>query len=386
METTVLLVDDHAVFRMGLKLLLADEMDMQVIGAAGDGMTAISQVQELSPDVVVMDIAMPDMDGIEATRRIKSEFPKTNIIALSIHGEKDFVEAMLHAGATGYVLKESALEDLIPCIHTVRRGKVFLSDSIKDVVVSQYMNRLADTGPLGDKASGSTLLASKLHHPRITRNTVLRTRLIEQLEEGRDQPLTLVSAPAGYGKSTLLGQWLEQCDLPSAWLSLDERDNDLRLFVTYLVEAVRSQFPEALRETSILVKTPNLPPLHVLARTLVNDLDRLPQRFILVLDDYHRIDEPAIHELLGELLRHPPQSLHLVLSSRTDPSLDLLQLRAYRQMGEVRAQGLSFTVEETMAYLENSCGVISRGTDRQGDRGEDRGLGDGPAPDYPLRA
>ncbi|MGD2048045.1 MAG: response regulator [Chloroflexota bacterium] len=357
MDTSILLVDDHIVFRMGLKLLLADEADIQVVGEADDGQTAIAQVEELSPNIVVMDIAMPNMDGIEATRYIKSEFPQTNIIALSIHGEKDFVEQMLQAGATGYVLKESAPEDLVPCIHTVRRGKVFLSGSIKDVVVSQYMEKLADTGPLTEGKTQGTLLTSKLYCPHVIQNTILRTRLIEQLEEGFNRPLTLVSAPAGYGKSTLVAQWLETCDYTSAWLSLDELDNDLRLFLTYLVAAVRTQFPEALQDSLRLAKASQLPPLPVLAQTLINDLDLLSQRFILVLDDYQCIEDLSIQTLLGELLQHPPRSLHLVLVSRTDPSLNLLQLRAYQQMGEVRTQGLSFTLEETLAYLVEVVGV-----------------------------
>ena len=185
----------------------------------------------------------------------------------------------------------------------------------------------------------------------------MRARLIEELEAKRYQPLTLVSAPAGYGKSTLVGQWLESCDCPSAWLSLDEHDNDLRTFLMYLVAAVRTQFAEALPETGTLLAASNLPSVPVLSRTLVNELQDIPQRLILVLDDYHRIGAPEIHELLGELLRYPPQTLHLVLITRTDPALDLLYMRAHQQMGEVRTQALSFSMEETADFLEKVVGT-----------------------------
>lgn len=356
METTILIVDDHDVFRMGLKLLLAEEEEMQIVGEAGDGQAAINQVRNLEPDVVVMDISMPDMDGIEATRQILFEFPETKIIALSIHGGKDYVEEMLRVGAAGYVLKESTVEDLVHSIRAVQRGELFLSDAVEDVVISQYVESLAHSASTSDGSSHSPLLMTKLHPPRLTRNAIVRNRLLEQLHEGRERPLTLVSAPAGYGKSTLVGQWLETCDRPSAWLSLDDRDNNLYVFLTYVVAAVRTQFPEALLETATLIEASNLPPVHVLAQTLVNDLAHLPERLILVLDDYHRIEETAIHEFLGELLRHPPQTLHLVLVSRIDPALDLLQLRAHRQMAEVRAKALSFTVEETAAFLEGIVG------------------------------
>ena len=356
METTILIVDDHGVFRMGLKLLLAEEEGMRVVGEAGDGQAAIEQVRDLAPEVVIMDISMPDMDGIKATRQILSESPETKIIALSIHGGKDYVEEMLRAGAHGYILKESALEDLVPGIRAVQRGDLFLSDAVEEIVVSQYVEGLAQHAPQSDGPSYSPLLMTKLHPPRLTRNAIVRSRLLEHLHEGLERPLTLVSAPAGYGKSTLVSQWLEVSDRPGIWLSLDERDNDLHLFLTYLAAAVHTQFAEALLETEALLQAPTLLPVHVLAKTLANDLAHLPERFILVLDDYHRIEEPAIHELLGELLRHPPRTMHLVLASRTDPAFDLLQMRAYRQMGEVRAQALGFTVEETAAFLESAVG------------------------------
>ena len=124
---------------MGLKLLVDPEADLEVVGEAGSGQTAIQQVRDLRPDVVVMDISMPDMDGIEATRQISAEFPDSKIIALSIHGGKEYVEDMLRAGAAGYVLKESALEELVSGIRAVQRGELFLSASIQDVILSQFV-------------------------------------------------------------------------------------------------------------------------------------------------------------------------------------------------------------------------------------------------------
>ena len=121
MDTTVLLVDDHAMFRSGLRLLLEKESDLKVVGEAGDGQTSLDLVGELAPDVVVMDISMPDLSGIEATRQILAAHPGTKILTLSIHGEKRFVDDMLAAGATGYLLKESAPEELIDGIRA-RRG------------------------------------------------------------------------------------------------------------------------------------------------------------------------------------------------------------------------------------------------------------------------
>ena len=113
MTATILLVDDHPLFRKGLRLLLEEQEDFQIVGEAGDGWEAIERFRNLSPDVVIMDISMPDFNGIDATRKILDEKPSTKVVALSMHGGKRFVEDMLHAGAIGYILKKSVPEDLV---------------------------------------------------------------------------------------------------------------------------------------------------------------------------------------------------------------------------------------------------------------------------------
>ena len=118
------------------------------------------------------------------------------------------------------------------------------------------------------------LIRTKLYRPRITGDLVPRPRLLERLEQRRDRPLTLVVAPAGYGKTTLVASWLATCDCPSAWLSLDEDDNDFALFLSYFSAAVQTMFPDALEETSALLQAAILPPLDVLARSLINELDQ----------------------------------------------------------------------------------------------------------------
>jgi LuxR family maltose regulon positive regulatory protein len=162
----------------------------------------------------------------------------------------------------------------------------------------------------------------------------------------------LVSAAAGYGKSTLVSGWLDSCAIPSAWLSLDENDNDLRLFLSYLLAAIRDMFPDAVRHTLEFVNAENLPPLPVLTGSLINELDQIQQNFILALDDVHLIQERAVHCLLTEILRHPPRPLHLVLIGRQDPLLPMSSLRAQGKVTEIRVQDLMFTAEETKEYLQ----------------------------------
>ncbi len=204
------------------------------------------------------------------------------------------------------------------------------------------------------------LLQTKLNQPSITRSLIDRPRLFAQLNRSIDHPLTLVCAPAGYGKTTLVCSWLAHMDagrgngeasIPSAWLSLDQEESDLNLFLRYFIAALRTIFAGACDETLMLLQAAHSPPEAVLHTVFCNDLEKLPGEAILVLDDYHFIHGKAVHNLLGELARHWPKPLHLVLVSRIEPPLPLTSLRAKGRISEIRIQDLRFTTGETAAYL-----------------------------------
>ena len=196
------------------------------------------------------------------------------------------------------------------------------------------------------------IIQTKLYKPPIQTDFIPRPQLLEQLDGWQQRPLTLVSAPAGYGKSTLVSSWIESLDDPAAWLSLDENDNDLELFLTYFLACVQTSFPNAVDETLALIGSAELPPLRVLSNSLVNELDHLPQRFVLVLDDYHVISESKIDELLSELLKHPPRPLHLVIVTRTGTPINLNRLRGLGLVNEIRTQQLRFSMTETVELLK----------------------------------
>ena len=145
MNARILLVDDHKITRQGLRSLLEKENDMQVVAEAEEGRTAVRLVRELMPDLVIMDVSMPDMNGMEATRQIVAEFPAAKVIALSMHSDTLFATEMLKSGASGYLLKDCAFEELARAIRTVMDGKTYLSPSISSVVVEDYLHRLSKT-------------------------------------------------------------------------------------------------------------------------------------------------------------------------------------------------------------------------------------------------
>ena len=198
----------------------------------------------------------------------------------------------------------------------------------------------------------SSLIRSKLHPPRIAADLIARPRLIQRLERGHARPLALISAPAGYGKSTLVASWLEAAGRPHAWLSLDEADSDLGLFVEYLVAAVRTVVPRACAETLATVASDS--PVAAVADCLVNDLASLDPYLVIVLDDYFRIGSSPVHDLLNRLLRHPPRSLHLAILTRYDPPLPIDGLRAGGQLLEIRESDLRFEEAESRAFFEHT--------------------------------
>lgn len=197
-----------------------------------------------------------------------------------------------------------------------------------------------------------SIIRTKLHRPGIPGDLVNRVMLEERLQSYSSRPAILVSAPAGYGKSTLVSCWLETYGHPYAWLSLDRNDNDLKMFLVYFVAAVQSQFPDALTNSAVMVNAPNLPPVQRIVTQLANELDIIGQDFVLVLDDIHHIKKKSIHDFLDSLLSHPPLSMHLVIISRRDPRLSISTLRARRQLGEIRILDLRFSKAETKTYLE----------------------------------
>lgn len=167
METIrVLLVDDHAILREGIRALLAISKDIDVVGEAGDGQQAIEQVQELLPDVVLMDIAMPGLDGLEATRRIKDRFKNVKVLILTQHENREYVFPILKAGADGYVLKKAAGTELISAIRAVHEGGTFLYPTVAKTVVEDY---LRPDGTVTDR-----------RHPRLTEREIEILKLVAE--------------------------------------------------------------------------------------------------------------------------------------------------------------------------------------------------------------
>lgn len=362
-KIAILLADDHPIFRQGVRLLLEIEPDIRVVGEAGNGREAIEKARELSPDILLMDISMPDLNGIETTRHITRTCPATRVVALSVHSSGQFIKDMFKAGARGYLLKESAPEELTAAIHAVMRGEIFLSTAISGKVVAGYVDGDAEdpNKALGGEVGGQyeagsfrgSLIRTKFHRPMVPQDHIHRHRLFARMSSEWQKPLTLVSAPAGYGKSVLVSCWLDNLGGLSAWVSLGKDDDDLRQFLNYFLAAVASIFPDAVPRTTAMAQALDMPPIRDLSSSLVNELDRIQEDYILVLDDFHNISHKSVLKLLDGLLQHPPAHMHLVLIGRRDPFLPLSALRAQSRIAEFRAADLRFTSEETARLLKH---------------------------------
>ncbi|HVP22254.1 MAG TPA: hypothetical protein VMS73_10380, partial [Anaerolineaceae bacterium] len=201
------------------------------------------------------------------------------------------------------------------------------------------------------------LLLTKLYIPPPRPKNVLRHRLISRLNEGLDGKLALISAPAGFGKTTLVSEWISGCNRPVAWLSLDEGDNDLTRFLTYLISALQTLAPNLGAGVLAALQSQNPPPLESILTALINEIATLPDRIILVLDDYHVIDSKPVDSALTFLLEHQPPHMHLVIATREDPALPLARLRARGQLTELRTAELRFSPEEAADFLNQVMGL-----------------------------
>ncbi len=202
------------------------------------------------------------------------------------------------------------------------------------------------------------LLATKLHRPRPHSHLVSRSHLTLRLQQGMERALTLISAPAGFGKTTLLAQWLAERETPIAWLSLEPEDNEPIRFFSYLLATMQTLHPQLGTVARALLETSPGMPLERVLTLLINDfLEHPTSDFALVLDDYHVIETNAIHRGIGFLLEHLPPQMHLVLATRADPPLPLVRLRARGQLTEVRASDLRFDPNEIQAFLHTVMGL-----------------------------
>lgn len=213
----------------------------------------------------------------------------------------------------------------------------------------------------------TSILVTKLYIPSIRTKLVHRPDLVKRLNDGLNRKLTLISAPAGFGKTTLVSSWVDslrrntadedQKENKLAWLSLDERDNDQTRFLVYLISALRTIKENFASGVLSTLQSPQPPPYETTLTSLINEVPNNLDRIVLVLDDYHLIEAPSVHDALIFLLENQPPNFHLVIATREDPSLKLARLRARGQLTELRAADLRFTSSEAAEFLNQVMGL-----------------------------
>ncbi len=368
------------------------EVDMQgdaffvVFARASDAVTAAVAAQR-----ALNNYAWPE--GVEVRVRMGLHTGELQRLAEGYVGlDMHRAARIMGAGHGGQVLLSQTTRELVE--HALPTG-VSLRDlgehRLKDLQHPVHLSELVIAGttavfpPLRTvepNKRGNPLLATKLHQPRPRSRLVSRPHLVERLQQGMEHALTLVSAPAGFGKTTLVAQWLAESDIPTAWLSLDAGENDLARFLAYLVAAVQTiaarsgeRLLEVLQAAQLtpaetlltalgigekvlgMLQSPQPPLIEALLTALLNELTNIPDHFVLVLDDYQVIDAQAVDQTLTFLLEHLPSQMHLVIATREDPQLPLARFRARGQLTELRAADLRFTPAEAAAFLNDVMGL-----------------------------
>ncbi|MEO8620756.1 MAG: LuxR C-terminal-related transcriptional regulator [bacterium] len=211
-----------------------------------------------------------------------------------------------------------------------------------------------------------TVLETKLYSPKWRQGLVSRSRLIERIRQGAEHALTLISAPAGFGKTTLLAEWLAQrpaADAPAGWVSLDRSENESALFWAYVIRALQKVQPGFGASPLAMLQSFRQPPTEIVLTSLINEINAIDRDFILILDDYHVIDAPQVHAGVTFFLDHLPPRMRLIIASRSDPLVPLPRLRARGQVTELRAADLRFTPDEASAFLNQVMALDLSATD-----------------------
>ena len=210
------------------------------------------------------------------------------------------------------------------------------------------------------------ILTTKLYIPPHRTGLVSRQRLVDCLNGclAVGRKLALISAPAGFGKTTLVSEWIAACGIPAAWLSLDEQDGDPKRFLAYFIAALQTISPRIGDGMLDALQAPQPPSAESILIALLNEIATIPDNLILVLDDYHVIDSKPVDQTLTFLLEHLPGQLHLVITTREDPHLSLARLRVRGQLIELRAAELRFTSGEAAEFLNQIMGLNRCGCNR----------------------
>jgi LuxR family transcriptional regulator, maltose regulon positive regulatory protein len=228
----------------------------------------------------------------------------------------------------------------------------------------EYMSK-SDSGETSGKTNlnqkypglGKHLLLTKFFIPPVQSNQIIRPRLVDLLNSGLDKTLILVSAPAGYGKSTLVSRWLKETTVPSAWLSIDAGDNDPSRFLQYLLTAIQPVVPGIEGNLADMLQNTQPAQFENLINLVTNELASASEQFVLVLDDFHLINSEAVINIVSYLVERLPHQVHLVLLTRIDPPLPLSRLRVRNQLVDIRAEHLRFTHSEITAFLNDVMGL-----------------------------
>jgi LuxR family maltose regulon positive regulatory protein len=213
------------------------------------------------------------------------------------------------------------------------------------------------------KSTQYPILATKLYIPQPRTDLVQRTHLIDRLNSGIKHKLTLISAPAGFGKTTLLVDWISQSEISVAWLSLDKGDSDSVYFINYLVAALKKIDANIGKTTLPMLHSPQRPATELVLMNLIKEIADFANNFVLVFDDYHLIDAKDIHAMVECLLDYLPANMCLIISTRVDPPLPLARLRVSNQLAELRAIDLSFSINETALFFNKIMNLEISGND-----------------------
>lgn len=347
MTISVIIASTNTFFIDGIRSIL--EGKISVAGQCTEqSETALNNcVEESNPDVIILDIESCTEGCLNLIQLVSGEKSSPKVIGIADELSADEVRNLARRGINGLIHKNKLSQTLVNGVHEVVEGVHYFSPTYGD-----FRDSDIDAGELGQPLY-DFVLRTKLTPPQIYAEQVIRTEQIDKLELGIAKPMSLVSAPAGYGKSETVAQWIKNTTAINCWISLDDEHNDLRVFLNYLVAGLDRMIENIVPQTAVMAAAGDMPPVRAIAYSLINELDLIEENFVIVLDDFHLITNRKVHELIDEILTYPPQQQHLCIITRRDPPLKLHGLLAKGRLHEIRMKDLAFTEKEIVQLFEN---------------------------------
>ncbi|WP_165452241.1 response regulator [Paenibacillus thalictri] len=359
-----MIVDDEELAVERLEMVLSEIGGIEICHTSLDPWEAYEYAKKSPPDMAFLDISMPEINGMRLSSLLRELDASIDVVFVT--GYDNYAVQAFDVNALDYLLKPVTVKRMIQTLDKVRK-KQQVTATAPPAIKPGNLAGHGEKQPPGmtpverernAEVDISAIPSTKLHVPHVRKALVSRPRLIRKLNEGMETKLTLLSAQAGYGKTTALSEWVRQNGALTAWVSLDKRDNEYTQFWSCLTAAIQEQVPGFGQTVTHALEKEALVYLEHTTPALLNELNQLTGELAIVIDDYHFIELPDIHRSLYELLERLPSHIHVYIASRTELAIPTSRLLGKGECNQIFAHDLRFQLDEGIVFFRDTADLL----------------------------